>query len=181
MLLSLVALAFSAIHIFSPHSVPKAQPLPPQLSIQNDTTPVRLKIPAIHVDAAIENVGLTADGAMGAPSGPDTTGWYMLGPRPGETGNAVIDGHSGWKDGIPAVFDSLYKVTAGDKIYVRDKNGETAAFVVRKIRKYQQHDATSAVFTSNDGKAHLNLITCAGTWSVATKSSSARIVIFADQ
>jgi len=33
---------------------------------------------------------------------------------------------------------------------------------------------------SNDGKAHLNLITCAGVWDEVEKSHSSRLVVFAD-
>jgi len=69
--------------------------------------PVRLKIPKINVDSAFEYVGLTPQGAMDVPKGPAEVGWFKLGTRPGEIGSAVVAGHSGWKNGIPAVFDNL--------------------------------------------------------------------------
>jgi hypothetical protein len=37
------------------------------------------------------------------------------------------------------------------------------------------------VFASNDGGAHLNLITCAGEWNKGKKSYSERLVVFADK
>jgi LPXTG-site transpeptidase (sortase) family protein len=118
---------------------------------------------------------------MDVPAGPDDTAWLDLGPRPGEIGSAVIDGHAGWKDNIPAVFDNLYKLNIGDKIFIEDASGMTLTFVVRKIRTYTSTADVSAVFASNDTKAHLNLITCAGAWNEATKSSSKRLVVFADR
>src|SRR5690348_15382799 len=40
--------------------------------------PVRIKIPAIGVDAAIEYVGLTPDGLMDVPKKWENTAWYQL-------------------------------------------------------------------------------------------------------
>jgi LPXTG-site transpeptidase (sortase) family protein len=151
-----------------------------QTSQASSRVPIRLKIPKIHVDAAIESVGLTPQGAMGAPKGPTDTDWFDLGALPGENGTAVIDGHFGWKDGIPAVFDNLSTLQKGDKIYVEDEKGATTTFVVREVRTYGQNENPSDVFVSSDGKAHLNLITCEGVWNSSQKSYSDRLVVFAD-
>src|SRR3954471_14322970 len=56
------------------------------------TIPVQIMIPKIALNAKLEYVGLTADGAMGTPKNPVNAAWFALGPRPGEKGNAVIDG-----------------------------------------------------------------------------------------
>src|SRR3989344_283531 len=85
--------------------------------------PVRLKIPSINVDANIEHVGTTPDGAMDVPKEPEDVAWFNLGPRPGETGSSVIAGHSGYKDNKPAIFDNLDKLQKGEKIYVEDEFG----------------------------------------------------------
>ncbi len=142
--------------------------------------PIFLVIPKINVDAAIIPVGLTSSGAMAVPTGPTHTAWFDLGPRPGALGSAVIAGHEGWKDGISAVFDNLHKLQVGDQIYVQDAQGVTMAFVVRRIGVYGQNGNAADVFNSSDGKVHLNLITCEGTWNAAEKSYSNRIVVFAD-
>ena len=142
--------------------------------------PVRLVIPAINLDATIEHVGLAADGTMATPERPDGVAWYELGVRPGQIGSAVIDGHSGWKDGRAAAFDALYKLHAGDNIYVEDGMGTTVIFIVREIRSYEPTADASAVFISHAGGRHLNLITCEGVWDAETKSYSKRLVVFAD-
>ena len=142
--------------------------------------PLHLKIPKINVESNIEYVGIGTDGDMGTPSGPDDTAWYDLGPRPGEKGSAVIDGHSGWKNNIPAVFDNLSELNVGDKLYIQNEFGSTTTFVVRKVRTYDKNKDAQNVFDSNDGKAHLNLITCEGVWDPVTKSSSERLVVFTD-
>ncbi len=143
--------------------------------------PVRLKIPSIKVDATIEHVGLTPDGAMDVPKDPVNAAWFDRGPRPGEKGSSVIDGHFGTADGSPAVFDDLHELDPGDKLYVEDEKGTTTLFVVRELRKYDPDADASSVFSSRDGRAHLNLITCIGTWNTAEQSYSDRLVVFTDK
>lgn len=143
--------------------------------------PVRLTIPSISVDAAVEYVGVTPDGAMDVPKDPQQVAWFQFGPHPGEPGNAVIAGHYGWKDNIPAVFDELSKLRKGDTISIEDDKGAVTTFIVRESRLLGENEDASNVFTSNDGKAHLNLITCEGVWNAATKSYSKRLVVFTDK
>jgi len=143
--------------------------------------PIKLKIPKINADASFEYVGLTDDGAMGVPKGPQGVAWFNLGPRPGDIGNAVISGHYGWKNNIPAVFDDLNKLKIGDKVYIETEKGETITFVVRELRSFGENDDASDVFISNDGKSHLNLITCEGVWNKSLKSYSKRLVVFTDK
>ncbi len=143
--------------------------------------PVHLSIPKLGIDVALGSVGLTAKGALDAPKGPSEAAWYRLGPRPGEMGSSVIDGHSGWKDGIHAVFDELDRLEKGDRLYVKDGLGAILTFEIREIRMYDEDDLTTEVFESRDGLAHLNLITCEGIWSKEKKSYSQRLVVLTDR
>lgn len=150
-------------------------------TVQSVSLPVFISIPSINVNAPIEKVGLTSDGKMGIPKYFLNTGWYEHGPRPGEIGSAVIDGHVDWIKGAAAVFKNLHKMKIGDKIVVQDDKGMTIHFVVRKISQYNAKDDATNIFISNDGKAHLNIITCTGTWNKKINQYSKRLVIFADK
>lgn len=143
--------------------------------------PVRLTIPAIKVDSAVQPVGITPDGFMDTTKGPGEVGWYKFGQHPGENGSAVMTGHYGWKNGIAAAFDNLSKLIIGDKLYSEDEKGVTTTFVVRELKRYEQNQDATSIFRSGDGKAHLNLITCEGAWSNVTKTYSNRLVVFADK
>lgn len=148
----------------------------------SDYSPVRLRIPKIHVNATIEHVGLTPQGAMDVPKDTDSAGWFKSGSRPGERGSAVIDGHYGvWKNGKISVFNNLHSLRKGDTLYVENKKGETLIFVVRTSRIYKQNEDTSSVFQSSDEGAHLNLITCQGIWNTISKSYPNRLVVFTDR
>ena len=118
---------------------------------------------------------------MDVPKDPMNVGWYEPGPRPGEMGSAVIDGHVDWWYGAPAVFPNLYKLKPGDKIMVQDELGATASFVVRRTQDYGATDSATDVFVSSDNKSHLNLITCSGAWDNRAKQYSKRLVVFADK
>lgn len=143
--------------------------------------PMRLKIPIIGVDATVEHVGLTPAEAMDVPKRQGNVGWFERGPRPGESGNAVVAGHYGWKNSEPSVFDDLYKLRKGDMLYVEDDKGTTLSFVVREARRYNLDADAVEVFTSSDGESHLNLVTCEGVWDNIQKSYPYRLVIFADR
>ena len=141
----------------------------------------RIRIPSVDIDVAIESVGLTPEGEMDVPSGPDVAGWYEIGPRPGETGSAVIDGHVDDMNGTPAAFAGLKGVKPGETIEVQDEKGSVVSFVVRKSRVYDADADATDVFVSQDGKAHLNLITCAGAWDKNARQYAKRLVVFADR
>jgi sortase (surface protein transpeptidase) len=143
--------------------------------------PVRIKIPRLSVDARIEEVTLTADGAMDIPKRPQDTAWYALGPRPGEVGSATIAGHVDWKSGARGVFADLHTLQAGDSITVENDEGVRTTFVVRTSQEYDPQEDAAKVFFSYDGSAHLNLVTCAGTWDQEMNMYSKRLVVFADK
>lgn len=119
---------------------------------------------------------------METPKNPDNGGWFRLGFRPGEIGTAVIDGHSGvWKNGKISVFNNLQKLRTGDTLSIEDENGAHMTFVVKTTHIYDQYAPTGEIFTSKDGKVHLNLITCQGAWNALTKSYPKRLVVFSER
>lgn len=142
--------------------------------------PIRLKVPIIGVDSAIEDALITPDGRMDVPAGSVNVAWFALGPNPGQEGSAVIGGHFGIRNGVPFVFYNLDKLKIGDKIYIEDDKGDTLAFQVRTIKLFDRNADATTVFTSDDGKAHLNLITCEGIWNQVNGAYPSRRVVFTD-
>jgi LPXTG-site transpeptidase (sortase) family protein len=142
--------------------------------------PVTLKIPSIGVNSSIEDALITPDGRMDVPAGTVNVAWFSLGPHPGQVGSAVIGGHFGIENGAPFVFYKLDQVKVGDKVYIVDDKGDTLAFQVRRIQSFDRNADATTVFTSQDGKAHLNLITCEGTWNAVNGNYPQRLVLFTD-
>lgn len=140
--------------------------------------PMRLIIPEINIDANIQRLGVTSNGDMEVPNNSVDAGWFDLGPQPGEKGSAIIAGHVDTKDDAIGVFANLYKLKKGNKLYIENSKGMLTTFVVRESRTYDPGRAND-VFISSDS-AHLNLITCDGSWDAIKGSYNKRLVIFAD-
>jgi sortase (surface protein transpeptidase) len=140
-------------------------------------TPVRIRVPAIGVDAPLVKLGLTHDGALAVPTKAMTAGWYTGSPVPGLVGPAVIAGHVHWS-GIPAVFAHLSRLTPGDRIIVTRSDISTATFAVDRIATYPKtRFPTKLVYGSLD-VAGLRLITCGG-FDPVSRAYEANVVVFA--
>ena len=51
--------------------------------------PVRIRIPAIGVDASVQSLTVDQSGVLPPPDTYDVTGWWREGPEPGERGPAA--------------------------------------------------------------------------------------------
>ncbi|MFN8540167.1 MAG: class F sortase [Thermomicrobiales bacterium] len=145
----------------------------------NAGIPVRLTIPKIGVDAPVDQVGLDANGNMDVPTAPFNTAWYAPGPRPGQRGNAVIDGHVDYHGIGPVVFWRLREMQPGDVIYVLGDNGVRQRFIVTSVEIFQADDRSplERIF-GGAATANLNLISCTGDFDPGSASYDKRIVVF---
>ena len=159
----------------SPSTAPSAQASAPAAPTAG--VPVELQIPAIRVDAPIEQVGEDPDGAMSVPAKWDDVGWFKLGYRPGENGNSVIDGHLD-STTDRAVFWDLHLLKPGDNILVKDDDGKTLTFQIVETQAYPYNNAPLQNIFGSAGAPMLNLITCNGTWDAANKNYNQRLVVY---
>jgi LPXTG-site transpeptidase (sortase) family protein len=140
-------------------------------------TPVRIRVPAIDVDAPLVRLGLTSAGALAVPAKAMTAGWYSGSPVPGRVGPAVIAGHVHWS-GIPAVFAHLAELTTGDRIIVTRSDASTATFTVDRVATYPKTRFPTALVYGSLDVAGLRLITCGGFDPVA-RTYEANVIVFA--
>lgn len=155
----------------SPTVAPTATPLPVA------GVPVRIVIPRLKIDADVEHVGLAPDGSMDVPQRFDTVGWYKLGARPGELGNAVLAGHLDSKTG-PAIFWRLKELQPGDEIIVTGDDGKDRHFVVRELENYPYDRAPLERIFGPTESVGLNLITCIGTFDRRAQNYDQRLVVY---
>ena len=141
--------------------------------------PARLKIPSLGISAAVETVGIKADGTMGTPQNFDNVGWYSLGSKPGEQGPAVFDGHVNNALMKKGVFENLSKIKTGDYVTVEDAAGRSKIYKVSSIREYPATAPADQLFAPG-GPTRLVLITCDGEWVPADHSFDKRLVVVAD-
>ena len=149
------------------------------LATTTPIVPVRLNIPAIGVDAAVEQVGKTAAGAMATPKSFSNVGWYALGAQPGAEGSAVIDGHVNNALTRAGVFEHLNLVKVGDTVTVSDADNKTLAYTVSEIDEYPAEGAPAASIFASTGSSQLVLITCDGSWDGSAHTFDKRLVVYA--
>ena len=142
-----------------------------------DPTPARLLIPAIGVDAKVEARGLDGDRNIATAGDYRDAAWYDLGPRPGEPGNAIVNGHVSWWTG-DAVFTHLSSLRAGDVIQVTRVDGAQVTFKVTSKRTVDANARIESLFAPS-AQATLTLITCSGIWNPLTQSDTQRLLVSA--
>jgi len=144
--------------------------------------PVSLTIPLIGVQTNLMTLGLASNGTLDVPplSMASVAGWYTGSPRPGAIGSAIIVGHIDTTKG-PAVFYRLNTLTRGDKIYVKRSDGTLVEFQVTSVQQYSKdHFPTQAVYGAVPDP-ELRLITCDGTFDLATGHYLSNIVVYATE
>jgi hypothetical protein len=146
-------------------------------ALPGDTPPRRLIVPSIGIDAAVDSVGLTPEGAMGVPTTWTNVAWYNLGVAPGVRGNAVMAGHLDTRAGTPAVFWRLGEVQPGADVFVVDGTGATLQYRVTGVTTYRTGTTPLDEVFGPSNVGRLNLITCTGTWNRAGKQYDHRLVV----
>jgi len=169
------------VGVKSPKKVAKAENISaPPPSLSPFAADMYLVVPKLYINAPIENVGVTANGEMATSQSLERVAWYKDGKRPGDIGSAVMAGHYGGPNEI-GIFRSTDKLVVGDTIEVRDKSGNSTAFKVYKVARYQLSEVPlQEIFNKADGK-YLNLITCVGNWNNSNSTYDQRLIVFSKQ
>jgi sortase (surface protein transpeptidase) len=143
-----------------------------------ESEPVSIEIPSLGVSSEVMDLGLRPDGSMEVPLGAYPAGWYTAAPTPGELGPAIIAGHVNW-NGDPGVFFELHKMTPGNEITVRRRDGSTALFGVDNVAQYPKNEFPTEAVYGNIDHAGLRLITCGGIFDSSADSYLDNIVVYA--
>lgn len=151
---------------------PAAVPLPP-------STPDRIRIPSLRVDAPLTGLGLTPAGSLDVPPAAkeNLAGWYEAGTSPGERGTSIVAGHVDNADG-PAVFFRLGALKRGATVEVDRRDGGTAVFTVDAVEVYDARNFPDAKVYGASTRPELRVITCGGGYSRST-GYQGNVVVFA--
>ncbi|MFD8528018.1 class F sortase [Streptosporangium canum] len=157
-------------------------PLPniPAAPAMQPSTPVRVVIPRLGVNAPIRSVGLDKQGAIEVPpvTNPNLVGWYRSGPTAGEAGPAIMLGHKDTKSGS-AVFSRLDEIRNGDVIEVHRKDGIVAVFTVGGLEQAEKAVFPTQRVYGESPNPQLHLITCGGTYDRATGHYTDNVIAYA--
>ncbi|PIB05413.1 class F sortase [Streptomyces sp. HG99] len=153
--------------------IPAVQPLPP-------ADPVRIRVPALKVDAPMMRLGLDRAGALRPPPADkaNLAGWYGDGTAPGSTGTAITTGHVDTRTGSPGVFFGLGALAKGSVIEISRKDRRTALFTVDAVEFYSRKEFPSKKVYGRSELPQLRVITCGGRYAKKT-GYQGNIVVYA--
>jgi len=159
-----------------PPPLPQITPAPPMLP----STPVRIVIKRLGINAPIKSVGLRKNGTIEVPppDDPNLVGWYRNMSTPGEAGPAVLLGHVDTRT-RPAVFARLKEIRNGDTIEVKRQDKTTAVFTVGGVEQANKKTFPTQRVYGSQQNAQLHLITCSGTYDRTTGHYTDNLIVYA--
>jgi LPXTG-site transpeptidase (sortase) family protein len=161
-----------------PHSaavVPVTGPAAPDQPPEPTAPPVLLQIPRLDVHRPVEAVGMDQSGVMNLPVNAWNAGWFRYGPVPGASGDAVIEGHSGYPR-HPMIFAKLASLRKGDRIIVVLSDGSRRLFLVVSTTIVPAGSAPPGL-ADPYGPPRLTLVTCTGHFDYKSYESSDRLLL----
>jgi hypothetical protein len=143
--------------------------------------PVRLRIPALGVDAPVDPVGVTPAGSMVVPERVSRVGWYRFGPAPGAAaGSVVLAGHvDSAREGRGALFD-LRSAPVGTRVELVTAAGRTVAYRVTGRETVAKRRLPAERLFDRDGVPRLVLVTCGGPFDRAASAYRDNVVVGAE-
>jgi LPXTG-site transpeptidase (sortase) family protein len=127
------------------------------------TTPLRILIEALGIDAPVVEMGMTSEGVPYVPLNGGDVAWYNFSAKPGAGSNAVFAGHINWEQ-APGVFANIDDLEAGDVVKLVADNGNELTYEVTDNFHVDPDDPESLKVMTGTDKDIVTLITCGGTW-----------------
>lgn len=139
--------------------------------------PVRLRVPALGIDASLAELGLRGDGTLTVPDDAMVPGWWAGGSAPGERGPAVIVGHvdSHVGDGI---FHGLGRLGPGDAVVIDREDGTRAHFRAALTEVHPKDEFPTTRVYGETTTPQLRLITCGGDFDRDERSYEDNVIVY---
>jgi sortase (surface protein transpeptidase) len=131
------------------------------------------------VDTRLQRLGRSVDLSIEVPADFGVAGWFAEGPRPGQSGPAVILGHLDSRTG-PGVFSGLAWLRSGAEVLVDRADGSTVGFRVSRMQRVPKAAFPTELVYGPTLEPSLRLVTCGGSFDQATGSYRDNVIVYAD-
>lgn len=131
------------------------------LAARRTAAPLRVRVPALGMDADVRPVGVGGDRQMSLPDDPRVLGWYRFGPSPGDDGSVVLAGHVDSRRFGVGPLVALQAVEVGTEVQVVTGPEKVRTYRVDSVERFDQQALPAAVF-ARTGPERLRLVTCTG-------------------
>lgn len=139
-------------------------------------SPTGLTITALKINAPVDPVGVTADGALSIPDNPARLGWWIGSANPGtQRGTVLLAGHVDTAADGPGALFKLEQLPMGTPIDVRAGDKVVTYRAVAR-RSFSKRRLPADLFNP-DTPARLVLITCGGQFHNGSYSDN--VVLYA--
>lgn len=142
--------------------------------------PTRLSVPALGIDAPVDEVGVAPDGQMELPEDVSRVGWYRFGPVPGAEGSAVIAGHVDDREQGLGELAPIADAAVGQEIVVTDATGATTRWQVLSRETITKQVLPVDRIFAREGAPRLTLVTCGGPFLPEYRSYRDNVVVVAE-
>lgn len=132
-------------------------------AVREVTSPLRIAIESIGIDAPVIELGLEDNGIPQVPLNGQDVAWYDFSSKPGGGSNAVFAAHINWA-GELGVFGELSKVQPGDTVRLISQDGREYVYEVTGNFAVDPEDPESLKVMAPTDDDMVTLITCGGTW-----------------
>lgn len=139
--------------------------------------PRTISIPSLNVHARVLQMSVGNDGAIEAPAGIWDAGWYDGSAKPGQTGNAFIDGHVSGPT-MPAVFKELKNIKSGVEIEIERGDGSKLTYAVTSVSTQKLKDINMSKVLAGPGGESLTIMTCGGDY-LGDYTYDSRVIVVA--
>lgn len=153
------------------------EPADPSEWDEEQPTPLRLRVPAIGIDAPIIELGLDADGWLEVPQTAHETGFWAGGYWPGERGPTVITGHVDW-EGQRGVFWDLRTLEPGAEVEVEREDGTAVRYRIDRLEQVDKDEFPTDEVYDRTGLPEIRLITCGGAFDRSARSYEDNIIAY---
>ena len=132
-------------------------------AVQSPVPPVRITVPDVAIDIAIEPVGVLADGSMELPADTGIAGWYEYGPGPASpAGATILAAHVDSLVYGLGPFSRLRELPAGAALSVTTADGAVHGYTIAAVAKVPKAEIPLDTVFDRSGPPTLVLITCGG-------------------
>jgi Sortase domain len=157
-----------------------AAPTHARVSDVHRLAPVRVRLPAVGINAHVVPVGIDVNrGVLGTPKDIRRAGWWKDGGSPGARSGAVlIAGHVDSLEEGAGAFFALHRAHTGDKVHIQAASGRMFTYRVASVRTHRKDDLPLSIYSSK-GAPRLVLVTCGGPFDHTTGHYRDNIVVTA--
>lgn len=128
-----------------------------------EPAPVRVRVPAVGIDVAVDPVGVLDTGAMELPERVSVAGWYRFGPGPASAaGSTILAAHVDSLKYGRGPFSLLKDAPLGAAVSVTTADGVEHAYAIAISERVAKQEIPLEAVFDRAGAPRLVLITCGG-------------------